>query len=93
MGGPYAHNLHTHILTLQLGRAVGDGSRPGEELDGERGLHAPHERDGDPRPLHRDHPGHRGDSAPVLEEPGVGWEHGGEEVEEPCSTSSSALCR
>lgn len=90
-------SLHTillhpmQILTLQLGRAVGDGSRPGEELDRERRLHAPDEGDGDPRPLHRNHPGHRRHSAPVLEEPGAREEGRGGGLKQPCSTPSPAM--
>lgn len=61
--------LYTHILTFQLGRAVGNGSRSSEELDRESCLHTPDERNGDPRPLHWNHPGHRRHPAPVLKEP------------------------
>lgn len=57
------------ILTLDLGRAVGDGGRPGKQLDGQRGLDAPHQGDGDTRPLHRHNPRHRRHPAPVLEDP------------------------
>lgn len=93
-GGPWAHQAPRHpacILTLQLGRAVGDGSRSGEELDGERRLHAPDEGDGDPWPLHRNHPGHRRDSAPVLKEPGARRERMGG-LRQPCSTPTQP-CR
>lgn len=80
---------HWPILTLDLGRAV-DGGRPGEELDGQRGLDAPHQRDGDARPLHRHHPRHRRHPAPVLEDPkGKGREGQAGGAGQPCARCPS----
>jgi len=80
-----------HTLTLQLGRAVGNGSRSSEELARERCLHTPDEGDGDPRPLHWNHPGHRRHPAPVLKKPVGTW--GKQELKHRSPGPSRSDCR